>query len=169
MKIIRIIFLGIFALALTACGGSSSSSGGGGGAIVYTGTLNATASAPGVPPVTESGPITITVSGGQVTIFDGTNTATAPLSADGKNYKVPQPLTIPVTGGSCSGSIVYTGTITGSTTSGTAAGSTLCSASGLTFTITLSGNFSATQSSVTKSLSGNGLSGVVESIVNRSL
>ena len=169
MKNIRLLLLGIFSLAITACGGGSSSDGSGGGGTVYSGTETLTLSFPGIPSQTGTFAITITISEGRVTITDGDISGTAPLSADGKNYTVPVSFSISESGITCQFNIIHTGKISGTTTSGTISGSSPCRGPGGIGTITASGAFTATQSGAAKMIVGESFSGAVKSFVRDSL
>ena len=104
-----------FFVAVTGCGGGGSSSGGGGsggggGGTVYTGTATITLSAPGVASQTTTFPITITVSGGIVTVSDPEITGSAPISADGTNFTVRVNFVVAESGVSCNVTVMDIGT-----------------------------------------------------------
>ena len=159
-----------FFVAVTGCGGGGSSSGGGGsggGGTVYTGTATITLSAPGVASQTTTFPITITVSGGIVTVSDPEITGSAPISADGTNFTVRVNFVVAESGVSCNGTVIYTGTIAGANVSGPVSGSAPCSVSGTTITVTINGSFSANQSVSASALIGDSMSNRIKTFVKQ--
>ena len=159
-----------FFVAVTGCGGGGSSSGGGGsggGGTVYTGTATITLSAPGVASQTTTFPITITVSGGIVTVSDPEITGSAPISADGTNFTVRVNFVVAESGVSCNGTVIYTGTIAGANVSGPVSGSARCSVSGTTITVTINGSFSANQSVSASALIGDSMSNRIKTFVKQ--
>ena len=142
-------FLISLALLLTACGGGGGDSSSGGGSEstyvgTYTGMQSWTLSSPGVPSRTGEEPLTVVVaSNGDVVItdsegtkFTGTLTGES-LSATGQL----EGITIP--GANCpAATITYTGTVSGTTITGSLNGAYNCTVStGATFKITISGTF----------------------------
>jgi len=164
MKNLKLYLIGMFTLALVSCGGGGGGSGsGGGGSTVYSGTESLTLSSPGVPSETALFGITITISGNTVTITDADGTSgSAPISADKMSFIVPVRFPISTAGVTCSAEIVHSGAISGPSISGTLSGNTPCSGGGISFTITSSGTFSATQTGTAKHFGGPGFA---ESII----
>ena len=148
-KSLVIIFLSFF---LISCGSGGSDSGGMVDATlpgtnvpasfvgVYAGTLNLTASALGITE-SDSFPITITVTEDAMVRFDGDSpdeTFTVGIENGGAfrgNLAVDED--------ECSGNISVTGTVDGTTASGTVSGDGVCSLNGTNVDVTLSGDFSA--------------------------
>ena len=156
---------------LSACGGGGGSSDGAGGnpGRVFSGSETFTLSAPGVPPDTSLIPITITISGNQITYSDGDLSGTATISADGMSFIVALEITIVDSIGRCNGEIVYTGTISGDSISGSGSGQIPCSFNtGQTATITARSTFTATETTAAKAIKGKtlteSLSGYVDTI-----
>lgn len=135
---------------LIGCGGGSSNSGGGGAAMFqpilvpagnYIGTRTYTLSTPGVDSVTETGDFSLTViSAGnvqQVRIafrqFSGTSSI-----GPNQEFSIPSG-TFPVE--DCNGSVVFSGSFSGNSVSGTETGSFNCPNS---IVISLDGTFEAT-------------------------
>ena len=135
-------------------GGSSDGAGGGAGSMVYTGTDVLTLSSPGVPSQTFRIPITITVAGNMVTITDGMDSGTAPLNANGMDFIVPVKFSFTESGVTCRAEIIHSGKIMGNNINGTISGRTPCSGSGISFTITSSGTFSATKTDSARAPAG---------------
>jgi len=104
---LKILVLSL-AVVFAGCGGGSSDDGAGSsGSVVFS------ASGPFIANgVVATISTTITVSGGTITITDGVDTGSAPLSADGMNFAVPIPITADPTF-SCNRPFVATGTISG--------------------------------------------------------
>ncbi len=165
MQFLRFMTIGLFATALVACGGGGSDGGGGGGGgTIFTGTATITLSAPGIPPVTTPGGITITVSSTSVTVSDGVDSGTAPISADGTKFSVPVAGSDTTDGVTCGGTIIFNGTIMGTSITGPLTGSGSCTGFGPTLPVTVSGSFSATMSGSAKSPSGSGLGNALKNM-----
>jgi len=166
MNYLKLCFTGIFALMLASCGGGGSSSGGGGGgsdSIIFFATGTFAVSAAGG---TIKGPIrlTITVTGKSVFITDGGDSGSAPLSADGKNFTVPFHLKSDPSV-TCNAPVIISGTIAGTSISGTLSGSATCTNSSGTGPVRFSGTFSGTQSSTAKSVGGPGIGKLISSVI----
>lgn len=106
----------------------------------YTGSLNLVASALGIEE-RDSFPITITVTADGMLRFDGDDpdeTVTVGVTNDG-DFSA----SISITEDPCEGTISVTGTVNGTTASGTVDGEGSCELSGLNVDVELSGDFSA--------------------------
>lgn len=109
---------------------------------VYTGNLNITAEALGVTE-SDSFVITITVTADGVIRIDGDSpeeTSQAGVGNDGAFTG-----NLDINEDECTGTVVYTGVVDGTTASGTLSGNGTCNSGGLSFDVTLSGDFSATK------------------------
>lgn len=139
---------------LGSCGGGDSSSGGAvdptaPGSMIpasfvgtYSGTLNLVASALGLEE-RDSFPITITVTSDGMLRFDGDDpdeTVTVGVTNDG-NFAA----SITINEDPCEGTINVTGTVDGTTASGTVNGEGSCEDGPLSIDVELSGDFSATK------------------------
>ena len=146
-KLAVVCCLAFSSVALGGGGGSSTGSGGGGSGVggVYSGTETLTLSAAGIAPQQlGTFPITIVISNGRVTLTDSEDVSgSAPLSADGNNFRVALNFTVDFNSGRCNFSDVYSGTISGNRITGTISGTAPCSGGGASFTVTTSGTFSA--------------------------
>ena len=151
MKNLLLVFVSCF---LIACRGGSSDSGGmveptlPGTNIpanfvgTYTGTLTVTASALGITE-TDSIPITVTVTSDGMVRFagdDADEVFTVGLGNDGTFSG-----NLPINEDPCSGSASVTGSVDGTTASGSISGSGTCDVSGLEVDVTLEGSFSASR------------------------
>ena len=168
MKLIKYLTLFICIGALAACGGGGGGSSGGGINATFTGTASVVFSTRGVPPQSFPLPITITVSGGMVTVLDADgDSGSAPLSADGMNFIVPVRFTTSSQGVTCQGLIIYNGAISDTEISGTLSGDSPCSGAGVSFVITTSGSFSASQSGSAKMERGIGSSTAMKTVIDQ--
>ncbi len=160
MEFLRLFLVGIFTLAIAGCGGGGSDGGGGGG-----GTTVYTASGPfKVNGSSTNIVVTITVSGNIVTVTDGKDSGTAPLSSDGKNFSVPVTIA-PNPSFHCNKPFVVTGVISGTSISGKYSGVLTCTINGATGTAVISGSFSGTQTSGSKISTGSGFSRAVSNSI----
>lgn len=110
---------------------------------VYTGTLDVTAEALGIRE-SDSFPITVTVTDDARIRFDGDDpdeTFTVGLNNDGSFSG-----NLPITEDDCQGTVGVTGTVDGTTVSGTVSGDGKCNSGGLDFDVTLTGTFNAIRS-----------------------
>ncbi|RBP49093.1 hypothetical protein [Arenicella xantha] len=109
---------------------------------VYAGSLNVTAEALGITE-RDSFDITITVNSDATIRFDGDSpeeTSTANVGNDGAFTG-----NLDINVDECTGSVVYTGTVDGTTATGTISGDGNCTSGGLNFDVTLNGDFNATK------------------------
>jgi hypothetical protein len=110
---------------------------------VYTGTLNVTAEALGITR-SDSFPITATVTDDAMIRFDGDSpeeTFTVGLTNSGSFSG-----NLPIVEDDCRGTVAVTGTVDGTTVSGTVSGEGECDLNGLDVDVTLEGDFTATRS-----------------------
>jgi len=147
------IILSLSFLLIAACGGGSSSSGGVEESApgqnlpanfvgTYLGMLRVTAEAAGVSE-SDSFEITITVFANGTVRFDGDDpdeTFTVGIADDGSFSG-----NVDIDEDECSGSIGVTGSVDGTTASGTVEGDGECEISGITVSVELRGDFTATK------------------------
>lgn len=146
-------FLISLAMLLVSCGGGGggdSSSGGGSESIyvgTYTGTQNWTLSSPGIPSKSGTDSLTVVVaSNGDVVITDSEGTQSTG-SLTGESLSATGTLgEITVPGANCPATtITYTGTVNGTTITGSFSGAYNCTLStGTKFTVTIAGTFTVT-------------------------
>jgi len=142
-------------LILAACGDGDSDSGGDTADSqmndvlpanfvgVYTGTIEATATAIGIISLSETYPITITVTADNMIRFDGDEpdeTFTAVITNDGAFSGG-----LPFNDEDCTATINTEGTVDGVIASGTVDGSGVCLLDGNSVDVTLEGTFTATR------------------------
>ena len=136
---IRLFLLSCIVLVLAACGGGSSTSDeASAGENNFVGTQTITLSNAEIS-VTETDNFTLAVDEQVVTVVDEDFNATGTLNSDNR-FVVSSPIFSTTSDGvTCSGSVTYSGQISGSTTAGTIQGEFNCS--GVVFDV--SGEFSA--------------------------
>jgi len=138
--IIKWLVVSVVSALLIGCGGGGSSdSGGGSGSVVFSGPQTIFGNGARV-----DGTVTITINDGVVTVSDGVDSGSAPLSADGTQFNVP--ININDSTITCSEPVIASGTVNGNTIEGTYSGTPVCTllSSGLTGPVNFSGSFTAT-------------------------
>ena len=150
----------VFLVTLAGCGGGDSGSGGGGGASqfagTYTGTETLTFSSPATP-LTTTGtfPLTIVIASVTITDVDGqqyTGDITGNTFTASAVVAVPRDPDV-----SCqSATVIYTGSISDQTATGSSTGTFTCTAFGTTADITVAGPFTATRNNSARAPLGTG-------------
>ena len=133
-----------------ASSSSSSNSGGSSGSAAtpaastsYTGTMNVTLSAPGFSDRKETAPITVRISGSNVTLTGEDRTVRTNLN--GNTFTADIPISETDDGVTCSGIATVKGTVNGNTISGPVTGSGTCKVGAAPdIPVTIAGNFRAT-------------------------
>lgn len=154
MKKIILVLMSAMTLGLAACGGGSSSSSDSSSGDRFSGVQTIT-----ILGESEQAGFVMTVSGSTVTIRDEDFTASGALNSNGRFSVTVPPFALSVDGISCTFNLVYTGTISGNSTSGNLSGSATCL--GTRFAIT--GTFAANKGNSKQLV--NSLSDVVLSLV----
>ncbi|MDJ0956084.1 MAG: hypothetical protein QNI91_04475 [Arenicellales bacterium] len=123
-------------------GGSSGSASLSATSTNYTGTMNVTLSAPGFSDRNETAPITIVISGSDVTLTGEGRTVKTKLN--GNTFTADIPISETDDGVTCSGIATVNGTVNGNTISGPVTGSGTCRVGTQDIPVTVTGNFKAT-------------------------
>jgi hypothetical protein len=129
-----LIMVSIMTLSIAACGGGDSSSDSSTSGSRFTGVQTLT-----LLGESSQAAFVMTVSDSTVTINDADFTASGALDSNNNFSVTVPPFSITDSGITCTFNVVYTGTVSGSTSSGNISGSTSCL--GSTFSIT--GTFAA--------------------------
>ncbi len=113
-----------------------------------------------------SGPVTltITITDRTVTITDGADSGSAPLSADGKNFKVPVELDSDPSA-VCDRPVIISGTIDGTSVSGMWSGTATCTNRTGTGSVRFGGTFSGTQTGTAKGSKGASMGELINSVI----
>ena len=124
-------------------GGSSGSASTSATSTTYTGTMNVTLSAPGFPDRNETAPITIVISGSNVTLKGEGRVVQTKVNSN--TFTANIPISQTDDGVTCSGIATVNGTVNGNTISGPVTGSGTCRVGAAQdIPVTITGNFKAT-------------------------
>lgn len=126
----------------TASTPSNSSGSSSSGPTTLNGTINATLTAPGFEPVTDSAPMTVVISGSNITLKAEGRTSTGTLNSDG-TFTTSIPINEERDGVACEGTPIMEGTVAGSSVSGNISGTGNCKVGDTTIPVTVTGTFSA--------------------------